>query len=460
MSRSDVFDEYAKIAEEMGLVSSAEDEGVAEQPGKPKESAKLKRYKKSPYPRVGSDDISTIEALYGVKPDNSVKYENNIMEAAHPKPVVIGPSYDRINALVENNIERQNIICNLVSKPNDGNLNYKKWAQKDLMMQLVRVANDLDNAGHEELCALADKCIEEVSEKKKFKKADIGDWLKSKENWLGEHGRDAFEAVKGYGTGALVGGILGGIVGGLAGEGVGAIPGFMTGARLGGVAGGLVASIARTSPHVVNVAENAKDTISQIQDLVNKIPAGSTENKFLVSFQQNLRGLAYLANSYNDIASSIEQTHTDATSEDAQKAQSITKELFDYIAQTEEFSKNFNDKVNRQVYQQFVEHSKLLTPVYEFISDDVEDVQDSLRSLQQAINNFKLSMTSVHEEAKSAVSQEKPTEKASKPEAEEEAPEESESEEEPEESSGYEEISQLIGHKPSDRELDFFRSLK
>lgn len=167
MSNSDVFDLYVKIAEEAGLVSLADDE-TPSQPEKPKESAKLKRYKKSPYPRVGSDDISTIEALYGVKPDNSVKYEFNIMEAAHPKPVVIAPSYDRIDALVENEIERQNININMVSKPTDGvsTLDNHKYAKKNLVLQLVRLANDLDNAGHEELATLADSCIQKFSEKK------------------------------------------------------------------------------------------------------------------------------------------------------------------------------------------------------------------------------------------------------------------------------------------------------
>lgn len=170
MSKSDIFNEYAKIAEEQGLISLA-DEDSDSQSDKPKESSKLRKYKKSPYPRMGSDDISTIEALYGVKPDNSIKYENNIMEAAHPKPVFISPSYDRINGLVENNIERQNIMSNIALKPNDGNITNHRYAKKELLMELVRLANDLDNSGRDNLRKIADRCISEIAdEKKKIRK--------------------------------------------------------------------------------------------------------------------------------------------------------------------------------------------------------------------------------------------------------------------------------------------------
>lgn len=170
MRHSDIFDSYAKIAEEKGLISLADDE-VSSQPGAPKESAKMKKYKKSPYPRMGSDDLSTIEALYGVKPDNSIKYEFNIMEAAHPKPVVVSRSYDKMNGLVENNIERGNIMANIALKPNSGNLDTNKYAKKELLMQLVRLANDLDNSNHQDLRVIADACIEGIStEKKSIKK--------------------------------------------------------------------------------------------------------------------------------------------------------------------------------------------------------------------------------------------------------------------------------------------------
>lgn len=154
MSRSDIFDEYARIAEEKGLISKAED------------SPKLKRYKRDTYPRAGSDDISTIEALYGVKPSSSIEYEHNIMEAAHPNSVIIAPSYDRLNGLVENNIERSNIMSNIALKPTTGNITLHRYAEKELLMELVRIANDMDARDKSDLVALADDCMSRLTEKK------------------------------------------------------------------------------------------------------------------------------------------------------------------------------------------------------------------------------------------------------------------------------------------------------
>jgi len=149
--RSSIFDEYAKIAEEQGLVSAAST----------KSERALKKYRNDNDPRMGSDDISTIEALYGVKTDDPVKYERNIIEMAHPKPVVISPSYDKLNGLVENENERQNITLNIVMRPTTGkNITQgPKYARKELMLELVKIANDMDNFDVEELRVLADDCI-------------------------------------------------------------------------------------------------------------------------------------------------------------------------------------------------------------------------------------------------------------------------------------------------------------
>src|SRR5574338_926186 len=114
MSKSEIFDSFVKIAEEQGLTS--------------KDSKK----KLEETGRAGSDDISTIEALYGVKPDTAkgADYKKNIMEVAHPNSVVISPSYDKLNGLVENNIERQNILLHIVNKTPDGISTQRKYAQQ------------------------------------------------------------------------------------------------------------------------------------------------------------------------------------------------------------------------------------------------------------------------------------------------------------------------------------------
>ncbi len=148
MKRSEIFDSFVKIAQEKGMISndSSEAKKKIEQTG-----------------RAGSDDISTIEALYGVKPDSSVEYKTNIMEAAHPNSVVLSPAYDKLNGLVENNIERQNILLHIVNKPVNGLSTQHKYAQKELILSLVRIGNDLDNKGKEELRALADACLEQAT---------------------------------------------------------------------------------------------------------------------------------------------------------------------------------------------------------------------------------------------------------------------------------------------------------
>lgn len=127
MSNSDIFNRFAKIAQDKGIISK--------------------------------------EDLYGLKPETpkDMQYKNNIMENAHKGSLFISPAYDKLNGLVENNIERQNIILNIVNKNNDGLLTQRKYAKKDLVLALVRVANDLDNQDKEKLRVLADSCLNNLT---------------------------------------------------------------------------------------------------------------------------------------------------------------------------------------------------------------------------------------------------------------------------------------------------------
>jgi hypothetical protein len=171
--RSEVFEEYAKVAEKMGLVApesqvrlqtktaqrnmggaTSKTPGVIDNPNNGADS----------WMRWDTGDISAPEAFYGVKPNKDIENGlKNMMEQAHPESVVIAPAYDRINGLVENNIERQKIIINILSRNPTGNANYRKLAQRALMMELVRVGNHLDNTNEEELRALADSCMQRLA---------------------------------------------------------------------------------------------------------------------------------------------------------------------------------------------------------------------------------------------------------------------------------------------------------
>jgi hypothetical protein len=151
MRRSEIFESFVKIAEEKGLISK----------GTPEENkADLERTH-----RADSLSIDDIAHLYGVKPDApaDAKYKRNIIEVAHPEPVVIAPSYDKLNALVENDQERQNILLHIVNKTNDGSIAQRKYAQRELVLSLVRLGNDMDNRGQDDLCALADVCLRQSS---------------------------------------------------------------------------------------------------------------------------------------------------------------------------------------------------------------------------------------------------------------------------------------------------------
>lgn len=153
MKKSEIFENFVKISEEKGLLSSDKSFKTLEQ-----------------NPRADSLSVKDIEKLYSVKPDSpkDMEYDRNIMEVAHPSSVVTSPAYDRINGLVENNNERQAILLKLVNKRNDGLLLQRKLAHKDFILSLVRIANHLDNTNNNELREFADSCLKQVEVKKNF----------------------------------------------------------------------------------------------------------------------------------------------------------------------------------------------------------------------------------------------------------------------------------------------------
>jgi hypothetical protein len=150
MRKSEIFDSFVKIAQEKGMISndSSDSKKKLEQTG-----------------RADSLDISAIEALYGTRPNTpkDMDYKNNIMEVAHPNSIILSPSYDKLNGLVENDMERQNIILNIVHKPTNGLHTQHKYAKKELLLSLIRIANNLDNNDQDELRTLADHCLLQVN---------------------------------------------------------------------------------------------------------------------------------------------------------------------------------------------------------------------------------------------------------------------------------------------------------
>lgn len=149
-AKSEIFDEYARIAEEHGLISK---EGQV-------------RNKKV---RNDSVDISDIGLLYGVVPEGN---EENVIDRAHPETVVVAPAYDAMNGVVENLRERQDIMSWVALKNPDGLLTQRRYvaAHNDLMQSVVKIGFVMDNNDEEGLTKLADSCAERLH------KQALGPW--------------------------------------------------------------------------------------------------------------------------------------------------------------------------------------------------------------------------------------------------------------------------------------------
>src|SRR5947209_781430 len=102
MKYSEVFIEFLKIAQEKGLLSFDE---AAQKAKKTLESN----------PRADSLSDQDLLKLYNTKPKSpkEMSYEKNVIELAHPKSCVISDSYDKVNALIENQNEQQTISRNI-----------------------------------------------------------------------------------------------------------------------------------------------------------------------------------------------------------------------------------------------------------------------------------------------------------------------------------------------------------
>lgn len=134
--KSEIFDEFAKLAIKQGLIKEAAEETN---------------------PRYSSRTLSDIEILYGIKPN---KDDGDMIGKAHPDPVYVAPAYDRMNGLVENQKEQQAISTYIALKPTDGKHIQERYvhAKADLVNELTKIAFMLDKKDEVELMKLADDC--------------------------------------------------------------------------------------------------------------------------------------------------------------------------------------------------------------------------------------------------------------------------------------------------------------
>jgi hypothetical protein len=153
---SDILIEYAKIAEQHGLIKKAQET-------------------KNDNVRYDSVPLSDIGLLYGVEPNGK---EDHIFDQAHPETVIVGRSYDAMNAVIETPQQRQSIMSSVALKTPNGNQTQRRYI--DISHKLTQ---SLINAGfategrNEKLMRLADSCAERQVkrlEKKAYAHAVIG----------------------------------------------------------------------------------------------------------------------------------------------------------------------------------------------------------------------------------------------------------------------------------------------
>lgn len=142
LPQSKIFDEYAKLAIDQGIVKPAP---------MVKEAAE-------------DDTAKSIALLYGVKP-NGKEDDKNMIEKAHPDPIAVARSYDAMNAIVEDEILRHDIMTWIAEKVPNGQLTMKRYvaAHNALLKSLVNIGFTTDNADQDGLRKLADSCTEQLT---------------------------------------------------------------------------------------------------------------------------------------------------------------------------------------------------------------------------------------------------------------------------------------------------------
>lgn len=376
---SEVFDNYAKIALQNGLIKKAEDD-------KPK--AKQPKITET-NPRFDSLTVKDIANLYNVKPEKpeSMQYEKNIIEDAHPERVILFRSHDKVNSLIENDQERQNIIINILRKMPNGNLVQKKYAESELALALVRTAIEMDNLKKDEFRILADACTIQL---KKQADKNLKDYIDEFGTYFGGKVEDAKDV-----GGAVIGpaGITAAIIGGL----VGGVPGAIVGAG----AVGLISAIFKTGPVAKNVAINAQIAQQQLQDLIKQDPV----DPFLQKLNSSLTHVIGTASNYSKI---IDKMHTDnASSGDRQAAHNASITYKDELNKLKQLITVFMSNAHAGKYAPkesdwWAKTKSLWTSV---VGDDVDDEIKDLQTLETVIDAALKSIDDVEIEVSAAVAQ-------------------------------------------------------
>jgi uncharacterized membrane protein len=347
------------------------------EPNPAQEQKELAKYKDELHPRADSRSIKDILNLYDVKGETSYEYKHNIMEDAHPKSLIMFPAYDKMNALVENHIERQKINLNILRKPVSGDEYRQKYAS-ELLTALTAIANEMDFRDNEPLRKLADKTISHLT-KEAFDFGEIGDWAKEKLH-------DVEDVVGGAGTGAAIGAIAGGLIGAFGGP-WDILPGIKGGAIAGGAIAGLISSIEKTGPVAKNVAINAKQAKSKIDNLIKDHP----DDIFLSTLSTALGHIQVTAASY---ASIVSQAKSDKPA-DPSAVSSLAQSYIDEIQNLDQMLDTFLENASSGKYTSDESDllAKIESPLQSIFGSEVSDAEGAVRTLEQVSKQAIASIT-------------------------------------------------------------------
>lgn len=306
--RSEIFESFAKIAVDKGLIEVNAESMTQEE-----------KYKDSEYK-------SNIKALYNVDLD-----AGDLFEKAHPKSVIVSPSYDKINGLFENERERHNIMVGIVTKNPDGNLLSKKYADAhdDLLSELVKVGFNMDNKNIDDLRILADSCSNRITKK-------------------------AFLPLIAGGIAAVV---------------------------------ALIAIINHTSPSDQGVYNNCEKAIIEISETKAKMPQIADRLDQLIKNLQSLQQLSHDYNSLGNIDASTPAKLIDVANKNQDKLKIAKKyktacaymagKIQEYISLIDSFK--MTDERNYDWWQKIKHVSEYFT------ADDKEDATLALETLQSSL---------------------------------------------------------------------------
>lgn len=305
-----------------------------------------------------------IQDLYDIpKKYNDKEFKKNLVEVAHPEPAVLFQAYDKMNGLIENVNERQNIISNILDKKTEDGERTKKYATQLLTLNLIKIANDADTANISDIRILADHCISQLTNVNLSSTASKDSFMDAAKGYLS----DAEDVGKGVGTGAVIGGLIG-LLGGPGGA--------LLGAQIGAGLGGALSYFGKSAPEVKNVFINAKDTKEQLADILPQFP----NNKILLKLNAIVDKLIEIAPKYYTVVGDLKAN--------AKIVDSIITSFESVLFSYKETYKQFVIAAKSGAFEDDTSSGwgKVTKPLYSFMDTDFEDVEDSLGSLNTAVD--------------------------------------------------------------------------